>query len=68
MKLKLRLKCNEATALLVAREDRPLPLWQQLALHAHLAACRACPVVERQLLIMRRAMRQWREDATNKPE
>jgi len=66
--MKLRLKCNEATALLLAREDRPLPLWQQLALRAHLAACRACPVVERQLLLMRRAMREWREDATSGPD
>jgi putative zinc finger protein len=66
--MKLRLKCNEATALLLAREDRPLPLWEQLALRAHLAACRACPVVARQLEIMRRGLRQWREDATSGPE
>ena len=66
--MKLRLKCNEATALLLAREDRPLPLWQQLTLRAHLAACRACPVVERQVLIMRRALSQWREDATSGPD
>ncbi|MDB5859818.1 MAG: hypothetical protein JWQ76_3507 [Ramlibacter sp.] len=66
--MKLRLKCNEATALLLAREDRPLPLWQQLALQAHLVACRACPVVERQLLIMRRAMRVWREESTSGPD
>jgi len=66
--MKLRLKCNEATALMLAREDRPLPLWQQLALRAHLAACRACPVVERQLLIMRRALQQWREDTTSEPD
>jgi Putative zinc-finger len=60
--MKLRLKCKEATALMLAREDRHLPLWQQLALRAHIAACRACPVVERQLLILRRALGAWRED------
>jgi len=62
--MKLRLKCNEATALLLARQDRHLPLWQQLTLRGHLAACRACPVVERQLEIMRQGLRRWREDAT----
>lgn len=66
--MKLRLKCNEATALLLAREDRHLPLWQQLALRAHIAACRACPVVERQVLLMRRALAEWREDVATRPD
>lgn len=61
--MKFRLKCKEANALMLAREDRRLPLWQQLTLHAHLVACRACPVVERQLLVMRQALRQWRKDS-----
>lgn len=66
--MKLRLKCNEATALMLAREDRHLPLWQQLALRAHIAACKACPVVERQLLVMHRALAQWRQDTVHPPE
>jgi hypothetical protein len=68
MKLKLRLKCREATALMLAREDRPLPLWQQLSLRAHLAACRACPVVERQLATMRQALSEWRRDVNSPAE
>ena len=66
--MKLRLTCREATALLVAREDRPLPLPQRLVLHAHLAACRACPVVERQLLTMRHALEEWRSGNQTVPD
>ena len=56
----LRLTCKQATALLVAREDRELPALDRLALRMHVAACQACPAVERQLLTMRNALRQWR--------
>lgn len=56
----LRRTCKEATALMVAREDRALPLADRVALRLHLMACAACPRVERQLLTMRNAMRQWR--------
>ena len=56
----LRRTCKEATALMVAREDRALPWLERLALRMHLAACRACPKFERQMLTMRYAMRQWR--------
>lgn len=52
--------CKEATALMLAREDRPLPLLERVALRLHLAICQACPVVERQVLTMRHAMRAWR--------
>ena len=66
--MKLRLKCKEATALMLAREDRPLPLWQLLALRAHIAACRACPVVERQLQTMHTAFQKWRMDVNSPQE
>lgn len=56
----LRRTCKEAAALLVAREDRPLPALERVALRLHLAACSACPKFERQLLTMRRALRHWR--------
>ena len=59
----LRRTCKEATALMVAREDRALPWLDRLALRMHLAACRACPNFERQMLTMRNAMRQWRNYA-----
>jgi hypothetical protein len=55
-----RRTCREVTALLVAREDRALPWGERVALRFHLAACRACPTFERQMLTMRNALKQWR--------
>jgi hypothetical protein len=55
-----RRTCKQASALLIAREDRALPLVERLALRLHLAICEACPRFERQLLTMRNAMGQWR--------
>lgn len=52
--------CQQAADLMVAREDRRLPLLQRWALYLHLRACAACPVFERQVLTMRNAMKQWR--------
>ncbi len=52
--------CKEVTALVVAREDRDLPLRERLALRIHMTICDACPTFERQILTMRNAMRQWR--------
>jgi hypothetical protein len=59
----LRRTCKEASALLVAREDRALPWADRLALRLHLLACQACPRFERQLLFMRHAFGQWRRQA-----
>lgn len=56
----LRRSCKEVTALLVAREDRSLPLAEWVALRFHLAACAACPLFERQMLTMRNALKSWR--------
>ncbi|MCJ0765683.1 zf-HC2 domain-containing protein [Variovorax terrae] len=56
----LRRTCKQVAALLIAREDRALPLAERVALRLHLLACHACPRFERQLLTMRNAMRQWR--------
>jgi len=56
----LRRTCKQVAALLIAREDRALPLADRLALRLHLAACNACPKFERQVLTMRNALRQWR--------
>jgi anti-sigma factor RsiW len=64
----LRRTCKEVSALLIAREDRPLPWAERLALRAHLAACRACPAFERQLLTMRNAFSRWRAYADEHPE
>ncbi|MFO1279302.1 MAG: zf-HC2 domain-containing protein [Burkholderiaceae bacterium] len=57
--------CKEVSALLVAREDRALPLAERVALRVHLAMCEACPRFERQLLTMRNAMKQWRAYAND---
>jgi hypothetical protein len=56
----LRRTCKEATALMVAREDRALPWAERLALRFHLAACQACPRMERQLVTLRKAFANWR--------
>lgn len=56
----LRRTCKEVSALLIAREDRALPLVERLALRVHLAMCQACPRFERQLLTMRSALGHWR--------
>lgn len=56
----LRRSCKQVSALLVAREDRALTVVEQVAMRFHLAACRACPVFERQILTMRNAMGRWR--------
>jgi Putative zinc-finger len=52
--------CREVAALLVAQEDRTLPIADRLALRIHMAICEACPRFERQLLIMRNSMQRWR--------
>ncbi|MCD6666532.1 MAG: zf-HC2 domain-containing protein [Hydrogenophaga sp.] len=52
--------CKEVTALLIAREDRVLPLTERVGLRMHMVLCRACPRFERQVLTMRNAMKQWR--------
>ena len=64
-KLPLMRSCKEVTALVIAREDRALPLAEQLALRVHMAICKACPVFERQVLTMRNAMKQWRHYSDN---
>ena len=56
----LRRSCKDVAALLVAREDRPLPLADRVAVRLHLLACNACPRFERQLLTMRHALDRWR--------
>jgi hypothetical protein len=52
--------CKEVTALVIAREDRHLPLRERVALRFHMLICKACPRFERQVLTMRNATRQWR--------
>lgn len=57
--------CKEVTALVIAREDRHLPLRERAALRVHMLICQACPRFERQVLTMRNATRQWRNHIDN---
>lgn len=61
----LRRTCQQAAALIVAREDRVLPIADRIALRFHLLACQVCPRFERQVLTMRNSMRQWRHYREN---
>ena len=56
----LQRTCKEVAALVVAREDRELRLLDRLAVRMHMGICAACPKFERQILLMRHAMFQWR--------
>ena len=58
--MSLRRTCKQVSALVIAREDRPLPWPDRLALRLHMAMCATCPVFERQIFTMRHAMKQWR--------
>lgn len=61
--------CREVAALLVAREDRVLPLTDRLALRIHMVICEACPRFERQLMLMRNGLQMWRGYTTaDEPE
>ena len=56
----LRRTCKEVTALLIAGEDRELPLPDRLALRFHMVVCEACPRFQRQVITMRNSMQLWR--------
>jgi hypothetical protein len=58
--MSLRLRCREATKLLLERENRPLGPVERLALRAHLAICDACTKFDGQVKLMRGAMARWR--------
>jgi len=52
--------CKQVAAILIAREDRRLGRSDWFALRIHLAMCEACPGFERQILLMRAGLRNWR--------
>lgn len=58
--------CREVTALLIAQEDRPLHIHERLGLRLHLPLCQACQRMQHQVLLMRQAMRQWRDQDQDK--
>lgn len=59
--MKITNSCRDISALLLAREDRTLGLGERLAVRAHILTCRACRRFERQTLLLRDALRQWRQ-------
>lgn len=63
--MRLKRTCKEATALLIAREDRALSRGDQLALRLHLLICKACPKFARQMLTLRNSMKEWRNYTTS---
>ena len=60
MKIPFRVTCKQATALLIAQEDRQIDMSDKVALRLHIYACKTCPNFEQQLLIMRKSMKLWR--------
>jgi hypothetical protein len=54
--------CQQATHLMLAREDQPLPVVDRLALKFHLWICKACPRFAHQLHVMNHALSDWRNE------
>ena len=54
------LACKEATRLVSQLNERPATALERARLRWHLAACAACARFERQIALLRRAMRQYR--------
>jgi len=55
------LTCRDVTRLLSQGEDRALSFGERLELRVHLLVCRACSRFGRQMRLLRRAMRKYRE-------
>jgi hypothetical protein len=64
MKIPFRVICRQATALLIAQEDRQIDMSDKVALRLHVYACKTCPNFEQQLLIMRKSLKLWRNYST----
>ena len=66
--MRIKVTCKEVTALVIAREDRPLSWQDRLALRVHMVICAACPHFARQVLTMRNVMKPWRNYEGSSPE
>ncbi len=53
--------CKQTSQLLSRSRDEPLSGWTAMKLRWHLAACRMCATLERQLRAIDEAMRRYRE-------
>ena len=54
------LSCKDVSRLLSQAEERPMSTWERLRVKWHLAVCSMCRAFERQLALMREAMRRYR--------
>jgi len=54
------LSCKDVSRLLSQAEERPIAGWQRVRVQWHLAVCSMCRSFERQLALMREAMRRYR--------
>lgn len=52
------LNCKQATQLMSQGQDRPLALGERISLRLHLLVCSACSNFNRQLGVMRKALRR----------
>lgn len=52
------LDCKQNTELLSQSYDRPITLRERLAMHMHLMMCRGCRNFEKQLVFIRKAVRE----------
>lgn len=55
------MSCKEATRHISQMQDRPLSLRERVLLRLHLLVCVACSRFERQVRLLRMAMRKYRE-------
>jgi hypothetical protein len=58
--MKIRRTCREVTRLVLESQDRPLPVFDRLALRLHWLACEGCRSFCDQARLMQAAMAQWR--------
>jgi hypothetical protein len=59
--VRIFIKCKDAAAYILAREDRPLTTHQTVHLKVHFLICKSCSNFEHQILTMRQVMGSWRE-------
>ena len=52
--------CKDVSHLLSQAEERPMSPWERMCVTWHLAVCSMCRAFERQLTLMRDAMRRYR--------
>jgi hypothetical protein len=55
------MSCRQASRLITAQLDRPLSTFERISLEVHLKICTACPIVIRQLDVIRRSVHRWRD-------